>query len=333
MAWAIFMLSNRIIRTSKDLFAGFLLGVLFAAGQVGQANPVADNVGKEDSKAACQSTPRLYPVKVEVGRRRTISGALRSYTIYSPQPSSQLPHPPFPAVIMIHGFFMSGAQQSNNAKYMAERGIVVMLPNLTRILWGDKNRMRNIKDILDQISWLKKQSQSSKSYLSHLIDPDLIGIAGNSSGGSVVLELIIQAQRGKVPIQSVCSMEGLPWDRSEPEVPKLQPVKILSLRAESSICNEHESMLRCFHSLTFPFDDVKIIGAHHCDAENPTTLRCMCICGKSKEHYRLMFQRLAYLFCRDALNAPRINGEEKSFKEVVRDWEKDGKVTADLGIL
>jgi len=51
-------------------------------------------------------------------------------------------------------FLMTGAQQSANAMNLAERGFVVLTPNVTKVLLGDDTRMKNVHDVLDHISWL-----------------------------------------------------------------------------------------------------------------------------------------------------------------------------------
>lgn len=274
-----------------------------------------------------ESEKGLFRVEIRKGQRRTISGTKRSYTLYLPQPAAGLPGPPFPLIVIAHGFLMSGTQQGNNSLYFAQRGIAVLSPNLTRVLWGDKNRVDNIKDVIDQLCWVKRQSESKKSSLYGMIDKDRVGLTGNSSGGAVALETLVQAQKQKIPIHAFCSMDGAPWDKSWSYMPKLTSLKILSLRAEPSICNEHARMLNFLRSSNVSFDDIKIIGAHHCDAENPTTLRCMCICGRSRSQYRELFQRLTYLFFRDAFAVPRIDGQNKSLSEIADDLEHAGKVT------
>jgi acetyl esterase/lipase len=295
-----------------------------------QAAPAIESKVPVDRADAITNDSGPYKFKVEYGQRRTISGAKRSYTLYVPQPSSALPPPPFPVVVFLHGFLMSGTQHSKHAEYLAERGVAVFLPNLTRVLWGDKNRQKNVKDVIDQIKWLRRQAKSKGSPLYGVIDPDRLGIAGNSSGGAVCLELLIRAQKANIAVESMCSMDGVPWDRSWTEMPNVKPVHILSLRAEPSICNEHARILQFLNRAPFPFDDVKIIGAHHCDAENPTTLRCMCICGRSREKFRLLFQEVTYLYFRDTLDSANVGSPTGSFLDTVKNLEKSGQAVCQL---
>src|SRR5271168_5204098 len=76
----------------------------------------------------------LYKVKIERGEFRTASGASRNYCIYIPENAPNLPAGPYPFVVLIHGFLMTGHQQSNNAEYCAERGMIAMTPDLSKIL-------------------------------------------------------------------------------------------------------------------------------------------------------------------------------------------------------
>jgi len=278
--------------------------------------------------------PGLYKIKIMPGQLRTTSGIIRTYTLYLPQQSSGLPHPPFSLLVLIHGFLMSGRQHSNNAEYFAQRGFVVITPDLSKVLLGDTKRMHNVQDTLDQIAWLIRQGNTKTSPLYGLIDSNRIGIAGNSAGGAVCLEMLIEAQNAKVPIHAVCSLDGVPWDRTKDRMSLIKPVNILSLRAEPSLCNYHARMLEYLPLLTFPYNDVKINGAHHCDVENPTTLGCRCVCGTSAAPFRRIFQRLTYLYFRDTLGAPKLaSSANDSFVEAVQDLSNNGLAIANLNQL
>jgi Chlorophyllase enzyme len=275
--------------------------------------------------------PELYDVKTVSGRFRTKSGTTRTYTLYVPEKNSVLSTPPYPLVILLHGFLMTGHQHSNNAKFFAQKGFVALTPDMTKILLGDDNRMHNVADILDQISGLIKESKNKSSPLYGLIDASHIGIAGNSAGGAVCLELLLEAQKANIPIQAMCSLDGVPWDRTKASMEKLKPVNILSLRAEPGLCNYYSRMLSYLQLLKFPYNDVKLNGAHHCDVENPTTLGCRCVCGTSTAKYRALFQRLTYLYFRDILrpSAHAINPTE-TFADAVTSLKKEGIVVAKL---
>jgi hypothetical protein len=83
--------------------------------------------------------------------------------------------------------------------------------------------------------------------------------------------------------------------------------------------------------LSFPIDDVKVIGAHHCDVENPTTLRCRCACGASHEDkYRKVFAELIYGWLRDNFGNSKPSDTLPKFSELVREMEDEHKVVAQL---
>ncbi len=275
-----------------------------------------------------QASPglQLYEVKVTHGKRMTQGGRSRGYTLYVPKPVGNLKGGPYPLAVLIHGFLMTGEQQSNNAQGLAERGFIVLTPDLTKVLLGDDTRMENVADIVDHIKWL----ESKDSPISGQIDPNRVAIGGNSSGGAVILETALEAQKAKLPIAALVSLDGVLWDRSMDRLKDMQPVKFLALRAETSICNEHARLLEHLTKLKFPIDDVKVVGAHHCDVENPTTLRCSCVCGTSHNKYRRIFAQLLYAWLRDKFNAPTFSPDAPSFNKLVQGLEKDGKVIAHL---
>lgn len=319
--------------SGKIRLIGICMNILLLLSSLTVLQACLAAVDKKSSQSASlpKANPNLYKVKIEHKQLRSPSGLVRSYIIYVPEVSENLPAPPFPAVVLIHGFLMSSNQVGNNAKYLAERGIIVLTPNLTRLLWGDENRMQNVKDILADINWLVEQNKTANSPLQGLVNINRIAVAGNSSGGAVCLQLVIEGQKANIPIYAMCSLEGVPWDRSWTQVPDIKPIKILTVRSEPCLCNYYTRMLLYLQRLKFPYDDVKINGAHHCDAENPTTFGCMSICGKSHAKYRQLFQQVTYLYLRDTLGAPKLDGPDKKFSEVVQDLQNQGTVVAHLG--
>lgn len=277
-----------------------------------------------------QAAAHLYKVKIQRGHYRTASGGSRTYALYLPEADASLPSGHYPLVVLLHGFLMTGAQHRNNAEYFASHGIIALTPDLTKVLLGDDTRMHNVSDILDEIKWLIEESKGAKGPLGGMVDPGRIGIAGTSAGGAACLEMLIEAQKAKIPIKAMCSLDGVPWDRSWDRISQLEQVNILSLRAEPGLCNYHSRILKYLALLRFPFDDIKINGAHHCDVENPSTIGCHCICGTSSEKYRRIFQQLTYLYFRDKFHAPLFDNTPESFVEAVYSLKADGKVVADL---
>lgn len=114
----------------------------------------------------------VYKVKVEGGTRCTADGAIQQYTLYIPipQPNSESPSGPFPGVVLLHGFLMTGDQHRNNAQYLAEHGFIVMTPNISKWLWGDDKRTRNIRDLIDAVAWFTGKTGNQPPSIRGLVD-------------------------------------------------------------------------------------------------------------------------------------------------------------------
>ncbi len=312
--------------TSVVLFVKRCLFLFCIVAAFSASAVIAANNEAAPAEARLFDKNTLYNFTVVHGKRCTASNAVREYTLYIPECSGHLPGPPYPTVVLIHGFLMSGKEHRNNAEYLAQRGFIVLTPNVSKFLWGDEKRTANVADLFDQITWFLKESKTANTNLSGLIDPGRFAIGGNSSGAAVCLELLAQAQKQNIPVKAMCFLDGVPWERTISKVSELKPVQLLSVRAEPSVCNEHARMLSFLQPLKFSYDDIMINGARHCDAENPTTMGCMCVCGLTNDKYRNLFARLLYLYLRDTLSAPRFEPEAKDFSEVVSDLQRNQQV-------
>jgi dienelactone hydrolase len=287
-------------------------------------------VDNNDASLASTEDPaseHLYKFRIERGQFRTASGATRTYSLYIPEITTGLPAGPFPLVVLIHGFFMTGRQHAGNAENFAKHGFIALTPDLSKILLGEDTRMENVRDLLDEIRWLQDKEYGP---LAGLVDANRVGIAGNSAGAAVGLEVVLQAQKTGVPIKAYCALDGVPWERTFDRISQLSQVRVLSLRAEPAVCNFHACILKFLARLSFKSDDVKITGAHHCDVENPTTLGCKCLCGSSSEKYREVFQRLTFLFFKETLNGASLDGDRDTFAQAVHGYAHDGRVVANL---
>jgi acetyl esterase/lipase len=321
-----------INRKLSFIFAGsLLLGLLLIFNNVpfgfaSASTPPGGSAAKVKQVLESKTeSNELYSYKVTVSKHTSHSGRTREFTIYVPDINPNLPKPPFPTVLMAHGFLMTAKQQKENGEYFARRGMVVIAPNITKLLLGEETRMNNIDDILDLLKWLTTESSYKE-----VIDVNRFAVGGNSSGGAVALELLIQMQKRNLPCRTACFLDGVPWDRSWAAVKELKPVNALTLRAEDTLCNEKARMLKCLAPIPYSFDDVKIVGAHHCDAEAPTTIGCLCVCGKSDPVHRARFQRVLYLYLRDTLEAHNFETPAESFADLMKTMQKEGTVEARL---
>ena len=111
----------------------------------------------------------LYDVTVESSSRKTITGQTVGYELYYPNAVASSERR-FPAVVLTHGFGRKPSFHKSNARYMAERGIVVMTPEMTS-LRGTKGKDLNIANTVDHVRWLVERSRTSGDALFGLIDP------------------------------------------------------------------------------------------------------------------------------------------------------------------
>ena len=257
-----------------------------------------------------------------------LKGAYRSFTLFVPQKDSVLPEPPFPVAVLIPGFLCSGAQMRNNAEYLVKRGFIVITPNLSKILLLDKHRVHNVQTVLDEITWLIEQDKTPGNALQAMIDPDRVGLLGHSFGGSACIEVLLEAQKANIPIHTFVSNDSVPWCRSMRRMSSITPVDILSLRAGPALCNECGIVLRYFRRLKFPYEDILVKGAGHCDGENPIKSWCLCLCAApSRKKHRDLFQLLTYLYFRDSLKAPALWSPTANFTQITQLLEEKGKIT------
>jgi hypothetical protein len=277
------------------------------------------------------NTHLFYEYIVEhktLSRTNDLKGSYRSYTLFVPKNDLALPKPPFPVAVLIPGFFRSGAQMRNNAEYFVKRGFIVITPNLSRILLFNKHRMHNVQTVLDEIAWLTEQNKTAGGALEGIVDPSRVALFGHCSGGAVCIEVLMAAQKAKIPIHTFISNDTVAWSRSMDRMSSITPIDILSLRSEPSLCNEHAIVLKYLRRLQFPYEDIVVKGSAHCDGENPTNFGCMCVCFQSShKKYSDLFQLLTYLYCRDSLKAPALWSPTASFVQISQALEGKGKIT------
>jgi dienelactone hydrolase len=268
----------------------------------------------------------LYEVRIERGKRKTSLGDSIAYSLFIPVSKPTLPPPPWPAVVLTHGFGRTHRYHSRNAFYMARRGIVVLIPDMTSLTLGRPAQRRNISNTVDHLVWLKNRSEDDQDGLKGLIDTARIGIAGHSAGGAVSFEATLQGQERGIPVAALCLLDAVPWDRTLGKASSLRPLAFASLRSEESPCNFQGKVLALLDRLTFPCEDVQIVGAKHCDAENPTSAACWLLCGGSDGERQGLYQRLMYLFFKDALGVVSIEDEPETYESLLDTLESRGAV-------
>ena len=268
----------------------------------------------------------FFRVHVEEGKRKTSSGDRVGYALYVPVPDPGLPAPPWPTVMLLHGFGRDHRYHAKNAEYMAKRGIVVLTPDMTRLTFGRPAQRGNISGTVDHIRWLIRRSGDDRDPLKGLIDPGRIGLAGHSAGGAVAFEAAVEAQARNIAVGGLCLLDAVPWNRTFNRASTLAPTPFASFRSEPGVCNFQGEVRALLHQLSFSTEDVLITGSHHCDAENPTDRTCVAVCwGKSSKGQHL-YQRLMYLFFQDAFEVASVEKVSTNYGEVLQALELQGAI-------
>jgi pimeloyl-ACP methyl ester carboxylesterase len=281
--------------------------------------------------AACSGSEDVldsgpYAVSEEKGTRQTPTGDRLEYTLFVPQPRENLPPPPWPGVVLTHGFARDKGYHQYNARYLASRGMVVLTPDMATLLTGETGQIRNISNLVDHVRWLVARAELEGDRLRGVLDKNRIGLAGHSAGGAVTFEAAVRAQQSETPVQAVCLLDAVPWERTLRQAGEFPSIALASFRSEPSACNANGNVRSLLARLPFPVDDVRIVGANHCAPENPSDELCILVCGADKKGPRALYQRLLYLFMRDALDAPRFDTDEETLQQALVRLEGDGRV-------
>ena len=276
--------------------------------------------------ASLTAEAALFPVAVESATRRTAGGDTIAYDLYVPQPGPGLPAPPWPSVVLNHGFARDKRYHAQNARFLAERGIVTLVPNLVSLLGGEGAQLRNIANTVDHMAWLRARSAAPGDSLRGLVDPRRVGLAGHSAGGAVAFEAAWEQERSMgIPASALVLLDAVPWTRTLARAAGLGPLFAVNLRAEPSACNAFGSNLGLLDAVSFPVDDVRLAGTNHCDPESPSDFLCALACGAATPRGTSLYQELLYLFLRDALQAPAVV-PGPGFRERVAALEAQGEV-------
>jgi len=275
--------------------------------------------------AAAPAGAELFDVAVETGTRTTCTGRVVSYSLFIPQPTAGLPPPPWPAVVLNHGFARTKRFHADNAAAMARRGLIVLTPDQAG-RGGAFAREENIEITLDHLEWLRTRSATPGDPLEGLVDPQRLGLAGHSAGGAMAFETAVRSQTSGWPVSALYLLDAVPWQSTLEAAPALAPLELGSLRSEPSPCNADGAVRDLLHGLSFSVDDLRLVGATHCDPESPTDVLCRWACGGSTVLQRHLYRRLMYLFFQDALDAPSVEPFAADYQETLAGLEARGAV-------
>lgn len=261
---------------------------------------------------------QTFAVNVERGTRLTTAGDEIAYSLFIPQRAGHLTTPPYPAVIISHGFARNQRFHHDTACALAQRGIIVLTPNLVSLLGGEQARERNIVNLVDHVRWLRARTQAQSDTLYGLLDRQRLGLVGHSAGGAISIEATIELDQMDEDINALMLLDGVPWTRTLDRAGELQEVAFASARSEPAACNADGSIRQFLARLPFVTSDILVVDASHCDPENPTDLLCRLACGGSRDQARTVYQELIQTFLGDALLIPSANNQSEFAASVER---------------
>jgi pimeloyl-ACP methyl ester carboxylesterase len=270
----------------------------------------------------------LLDVSVTAGTRETAGGDAVDYLLFVPKPATGLATAPFPAVILTHGFARDYGRHIDTALFLASRGIAVMTPDMVSLLGIVPAQRRNIRNTTDHVRWLAARSGDPVDPLYGLIDEDRIALAGHSAGGAVSFEAALQLQDDGRPAAALVLLDAVPYPRTVRNAGRLHPLPLLSLRAEPAACNAFDAVSGLIDELGFAAEDLRVVGATHCDPEGPSDIACSIACGGSDAAKSDIFRTLTYRFLQEALAIPTLTATEGGIDTVISDLTAEGAVTA-----
>jgi len=250
-------------------------------------------------------------VAVSRGSHLTPAGDRIDFLLFVPQADPTIAIPPYPALVLTHGFARDYGRHIDNALRYARDGVIVMTPNLIGTTESAELQSRSASNTADHVRWLIARATDPTDPLFGVLDPDRIALAGHSAGGANSLEAAVLLQDEGTPVAGLVLLDAVPYAETIRAARRLAPLPLLSLRSAAGACNAYGVVKWLEQALTFPFESRQIRNGTHCDPESPTDAVCELACGGSSEAARTTYRDLTNQFLHEtfggAADAPSSN--------------------------
>ncbi len=218
---------------------------------------------------------------------------------------------PWPVIGLGHGFSNSKDNMAALAQLLASRGNVVVVPQFPV---GSGDHARNGEAILAAIDWA-----IGNTAFAGKVDATRQAVAGHSAGGLAAF----LAGAARPSLRAVVLLDAV--DNNGLGLAQVGSVKapVLLTFAEGGMCNSTTNSTAWWAGLSGPKARLKVVGAGHCDAQDPpNSLFCTFTCGAVTPARQTLFKRYAVawlqyfvsceLAARDAVDGAQVSTDTAS---------------------
>ncbi|MBL8912451.1 MAG: hypothetical protein JNM17_17295 [Archangium sp.] len=193
---------------------------------------------------------------------------------------------PFGLVAIGHGFQNSKDNHEVLARALASRGIVVVVPQfplLIALQCASTDHARNSRILLAAVDQIVSAGG---------IDTARIGIAGHSAGG--LSAFLAASQRS---FAAVLLFDAVDQNNLGSAAVPMVTAPVLAVSAPSSQCNSSNNSAAWFTGLTGLKGTIRVVGASHCEPQDPVSPTCSGACsGTVTAARQAVFQKYAVSF-------------------------------------
>ncbi|MBS1153019.1 MAG: chlorophyllase family protein [Myxococcaceae bacterium] len=207
----------------------------------------------------------------------TVAGANFALDAYLPNTGG-----PWPVIALGHGFSNSKDNMQALAQLLATRGNVVVVPQFPV---GSSDHARNGQALLAAIDWA-----IGNAAFAGKVDASRQGVAGHSAGG--LASFLAAASRPS--LRAVVLLDAVDSNNlGQPQVGNVKMPVLLTF-AEPATCNANTNTTAWWAGLTGTRGQLKVVGAGHCDAQDPpNSVFCTLPCGAVNAARQTLFKRYA----------------------------------------
>lgn len=218
---------------------------------------------------------------------------------------------PGPLVAVVHGYVRNGSFMRVMAETLASHGLVAIVPDMPCTLLGGCDHDENGLQISGLMDWAIDQSANNMmSPIYGLVDSSKLGVIGHSWGGlGVFMSGLLDTRYQSVVTLDANDDRGL----AAGNAPMFDRPSMHIMASVSGACNSTDWGDSVYPLTLSPHMRIRIVGAGHCDVEDPTDNFCPTFCNAGDPATTPLFRRYAVAFttCQlMGLNAEYIGGAE-----------------------